>query len=102
MMEAVVYIIICIPTPTAGLMFYGFREARIRFPPTYRWQKGAVVEDYGDMVDLARAYTADKRIPSWTDRILVHSLADRCVIQLHHNFISPDEATCHEQKEGPR
>ncbi len=43
--------------------FFGFKEGPIRFPPTYRYERGS------------REYSAQKmRIPAWCDRVLWRSL----------------------------
>lgn len=67
-----------------------FEESRIRFPPSYRRKRGAE-GDCGDYTDTARvsgafttqiaaegeAQATGVRPPSYTDRILAHSLEDR-------------------------
>lgn len=46
-----------------GKVFQGFQEGSIRFPPTYKYDKGANLFD-----------TSEKqRCPAWTDRILFYS-----------------------------
>lgn len=44
-------------------IFSGFREAPIRFPPTYKYDVGTNVFDTSDKM----------RVPSWTDRIILKS-----------------------------
>ena len=51
-----------------GNVMYGFKEAPITFPPTYRYKKGS--SDY--MNDRGRA-------PSYTDRILVKSMGNTTI-----------------------
>ena len=68
-----------------GLALHGFREGRLCFPPSFRWIKGARA-DYGKEGAAAfdGCYTLRKksegakglRPPSYTDRVLVHSLPD--------------------------
>ena len=67
-----------------GLVLHGFREAPISFPPTFKWRVGASAEDYTERDVLEAAYVTGPRradaqpqwSPSYTDRILVHSLDD--------------------------
>lgn len=80
-----------------------FREGPIRFPPTYRWRpdRGAYMDyrsiddlklaysihgrDHGakratlssDRAELEPAQTSSHRTPSYTDRVLFHSLEDK-------------------------
>jgi hypothetical protein len=74
-----------------GLLFTGFREAPISFPPTFKFRVGASAEDYTERGALEAAYVTGARranaqpqwSPSYTDRILVHSLGDikhRCIL----------------------
>lgn len=46
-----------------GKVFQGFQEGNIRFPPTYKYDKGA------DRFDTSEK----QRCPAWTDRILFYS-----------------------------
>jgi len=67
----------------AGEVFPGFEEAPITFPPTYKFDKNAETYDTSDK----------RRIPSYTDRILIHSANDAEIQQtaygsLHHIQIS--------------
>ena len=43
-------------------VFEGFEEAKISFPPTYKYDPGTNIYDTSDKM----------RVPSWTDRILYH------------------------------
>lgn len=69
---------------------HSFEESRIRFPPSYRRKRGAEGDcgDYTDTARVSNAFTTqlvvEKRVeisgvrpPSYTDRILAHSLEDR-------------------------
>lgn len=70
----------------AGVALSGFREGPPTFPPTFKFNPGRSVEDYTNVSDLRYAYYIDKcarkatggsgesRPPSWTDRVLYHSL----------------------------
>ncbi len=72
----------------AGVAFHGFQEGPLAFPPTFKFHPGRSVEDYADVMDLRYGYQVrkgsdrmlrggspkDTRAPSWTDRILHHSL----------------------------
>jgi hypothetical protein len=64
-------------------VFAGFSEEAIRFPPSYRRMRGLEGDcgDYCDQTVLEGAYStavkgAGARVPSYTDRILLHSLTD--------------------------
>ncbi|KAF0688273.1 Aste57867_20143 [Aphanomyces stellatus] len=86
-----------------GIVFHDFDEARISFAPTYR-------RVLGTMLDLSHAWTADQltrlyttslgehkvRVPSYTDRILFHSLPDlrdrfACVHYTSAEFIATSD-----------
>lgn len=61
-------------------VFFGYREAPIAFPPSYRRVRGTVIpmEAPADMSDTQRYYTTtltngESRVPSYTDRILYRS-----------------------------
>jgi hypothetical protein len=71
----------------AGVALHGFQEGPLAFPPTFKFFPGRSVEDYADVTDLRYGYQVTKggkrpvsgspkgtRPPSWTDRILHHSL----------------------------
>lgn len=79
----------------AGVALFGFQEGPLAFPPTFKFFPGRLVEDYADVTDLRYGYQVTKgaralslpsmsdggggspgrsRPPSWTDRILYHSL----------------------------
>ena len=45
----------------AGRVFYGWSEADLKFPPTYKLNRGTA-----DVYDTS----AKQRVPSWTDRVL--------------------------------
>ncbi|KAJ3309408.1 inositol polyphosphate 5-phosphatase, partial [Blyttiomyces sp. JEL0837] len=51
-----------------GKVFLGFQEAKINFPPTYKFDKAG----NGDRYDTS----SKSRIPSWTDRILYKCKCD--------------------------
>jgi len=64
-----------------------FDESRIRFPPSYRRKHGDYCGDYTDTARVSGAFTmrvaaegeaeaTGVRPPSYTDRIIVHSLED--------------------------
>ncbi|KAG7387745.1 hypothetical protein PHYPSEUDO_013750 [Phytophthora pseudosyringae] len=89
-----------------GQIFYGFREAKIAFPPTFRRVRGAALNlDAGDwpMEELAECYTTvveghGTRVPSYTDRILFFSQLDmrhrlRCAV-----YASCEEVNCSDHK----
>ncbi|POM80991.1 Transmembrane protein [Phytophthora palmivora] len=67
-----------------GQIFYGFREAKIAFPPTFRRVRGTSLNlDVGNwpVEELADCYTTaveghGMRVPSYTDRILFFSQPD--------------------------
>ena len=73
-----------------GLLFYGWQEAEITFPPSFKWRVGASAGDYTDRGVLQTAYVTRRRgettiqwPPSYTDRILISSqseVADRHVV----------------------
>lgn len=65
----------------AGRVFHGFSEGELQWPAPFRWRRGAVAGDFTDPQRLAASYVLRKkgdgeRVPSYTDRILFHSLAD--------------------------
>jgi hypothetical protein len=74
----------------SGLVFSSFQEGSLAFPPTFKMHPGRTVEDYADVEDLRYGYmlvkgqeasTAagalkDLRPPSWSDRVLFHSLPE--------------------------
>jgi hypothetical protein len=76
-----------------GRVFFGFQEGRLTFPPSFKWCPGRLVEDFTDVEDLRYAYrtklegqASETRPPSWTDRVLFHSLPDlrhRLVLRLY-------------------
>nr|CAI9859007.1 Phytopthora agathidicda GPCR-INPP 2 [Phytophthora agathidicida] len=87
-------------------IFYGFREAKIAFPPTFRRVRGAALNlDAGSwpMEELAGCYTTaveghGMRVPSYTDRILHFSQPDmrhrlRCAV-----YASCEEVNCSDHK----
>ncbi|CAH0475761.1 unnamed protein product [Peronospora belbahrii] len=89
-----------------GQIFYGFREAKIAFPPTFRRVRGAALNfDAGNwpMEELMKCYTTvveghGKRVPSYTDRILFFSQPDmrhrlRCAV-----YASCEEVSCSDHK----
>ena len=64
-----------------GHVFVGFTEGPILFPPPFRWRRGGNAGDFTSVEKMAAAYVLKKkgdgeRVPSYTDRILFHSLAD--------------------------
>jgi hypothetical protein len=67
---------------SAGTSFSNFTEARIKFAPSYQRHDGpqGTVTNDGDMDDMREAFALQnkkdgkERVPSYTDRILVHSL----------------------------
>jgi hypothetical protein len=77
---------------SANEVFTGFKEMPAHFPPSYRRKKGHLRGDCGDYTDLQRLYSAyttnveednttpelkGMRPPSYTDRIIFHSLPDQ-------------------------
>lgn len=67
----------------AAQIFYGFREGRIAFPPSYRRKRGMSLKPDAKwtLPELAKQYTttikgAGDRVPSYTDRILFASQRD--------------------------
>ncbi len=73
-----------------SVVFTGFAESRIRFPPSYRRKRGEEGEcgDYTDTAKVSGAFTTQiageneaettgLRPPSYTDRIISHSLEDK-------------------------
>jgi hypothetical protein len=65
----------------AGQIFAGFAEGQLTFPPSFRWRCGGDAGDFLDEDRMASAYVLKKkgdgeRVPSYTDRILFHSLPD--------------------------
>ncbi|KAF1794540.1 Endonuclease/exonuclease/phosphatase [Phytophthora cactorum] len=80
-----------------GQIFYGFQEAKIAFPPTFRRVRGAALNlDAGNwsMEELSECYTTaveghGVRVPSYTDRILFFSQPDMrhdCAVLCMHLF----------------
>lgn len=74
-----------------GLLLHRFREAPIAFPPTFKWRVEASAEDCTEREVLKAAFVTGTRranaypqwSPSYTDRILVHSIGDvehRCIL----------------------
>jgi len=65
-------------------VFHGFNEHEIRFPPTYRRNRGADAScaNFSDVDSISKAYSTEvekkgqtvQRTPSYTDRILWHTL----------------------------
>jgi len=64
-------------------VLHDFHESTIRFPPTYRRMKGLVCKDFTDPEALKESYSwqvteadgsVSQRTPSYTDRILWHTL----------------------------
>ncbi|KAL4087334.1 hypothetical protein PRIC1_013227 [Phytophthora ramorum] len=89
-----------------GQIFYGFREAKIAFPPTFRRVRGAALNlDAGTwpVEELAECYTTaveghGMRVPSYTDRILYFSQSDmrhrlQCAV-----YASCEEVSCSDHK----
>ena len=69
----------------ARRVFLGFVEGQLTFPPTYKYERG--IYENGK-----RMYTSEKaRVPSWCDRVLVHSLPGREARLLW--YTSADEVT---------
>lgn len=68
-----------------GWVLYGFVEAPINFPPSFKWKPNASAGNFTDMPTLQDAYTTRKknkegqsalRPPSYTDRITCSSQRD--------------------------
>lgn len=68
-----------------GWVLYGFVEAPITFPPSFKWKTNASAGNFTDMATLQQAYTTRKkhkegqsalRPPSYTDRITCSSQRD--------------------------
>eukprot|EP00935_MAST-01C_sp_MAST-1C-sp1_P000562 g562.t1 len=84
----------------AGEVFAGFIEEPIAFPPSYRRKRGLEGDcaDYCDQKRLEGAFStevkgAGLRVPSYTDRILLHSLDDvRNRIQIHRHAVGANAA----------
>lgn len=57
--------------------FRGFREAPVRFYPTYKYDKGTSNYDSSEK----------QRVPSWTDRVLFRSHAGEKLQQLNYNAV---------------
>ncbi|KAF4319731.1 hypothetical protein BBO99_00003490 [Phytophthora kernoviae] len=87
-------------------IFYGFREAKIAFPPTFRRVRGAALNldaETWSVEELAECYTTaveghGMRVPSYTDRILYFSQPDmrhrlRCAV-----YASCEEVNCSDHK----
>lgn len=74
-----------------GTPYAGFRELDIRFPPTYRWERGK--EEFSNK---------KSQNPSYTDRILIRSLPrlEDSVAPLFYasdpsvNFVSGQDVSC--------
>uniref|UniRef100_M4B4J2 Inositol polyphosphate-related phosphatase domain-containing protein n=1 Tax=Hyaloperonospora arabidopsidis (strain Emoy2) TaxID=559515 RepID=M4B4J2_HYAAE len=90
----------------SGQIFYGFREAKIAFPPTFRRVRGAALkldEANWSIHELTKCYTTavaghGMRVPSYTDRILFFSQPDmrhrlRCAV-----YASCEEVSCSDHK----
>ncbi len=65
----------------AGQVFAGFLEGPLAFPPPFRWRRGGNGGNFTNEERLAGAYVLMKkgdgeRVPSYTDRVLYHSLPD--------------------------
>jgi hypothetical protein len=65
----------------AGQVFAGFAEGPLTFPPPFRWRRGGNAGNFTKDEQVAGAYVLMKkgdgeRVPSYTDRILFHSLPD--------------------------
>jgi hypothetical protein len=89
-----------------GQIFYGFREAKIAFPPTFRRVRGASLNldaNAWPVEELKECYTTaveghGMRVPSYTDRILFFSQVDmrhrlRCAV-----YASCEEVSCSDHK----
>ncbi|KAI9914936.1 hypothetical protein PsorP6_008298 [Peronosclerospora sorghi] len=89
-----------------GTLFFGFREAKIAFPPTFRRVRGQTLDldaETWSMEDLRACYTTTvvghgRRVPSYTDRILYFSQQDmrhrlRCAA-----YASCENVTCSDHK----
>ncbi|RLN54734.1 hypothetical protein BBJ28_00022511 [Nothophytophthora sp. Chile5] len=82
-----------------GSIFYGFREAKIAFPPTFRRVRGKALQldaETWPAAELAECYTTaveghGTRVPSYTDRILFFSQPD-----LRHRLHCAVYASCEE------
>ncbi|RLN87312.1 hypothetical protein BBJ28_00021740 [Nothophytophthora sp. Chile5] len=82
-----------------GSIFYGFREAKIAFPPTFRRVRGKELQldaETWPAAELAECYTTaveghGTRVPSYTDRILFFSQPD-----LRHRLHCAVYASCEE------
>ncbi|GES85260.1 inositol polyphosphate 5-phosphatase OCRL-1 isoform X1 [Rhizophagus clarus] len=66
-----------------GLIFNGFKEGEIKFPPTYKYNVGSI-----------ETFNYSKRIPGWCDRILYSSSRIESIV-LHqytsnNNYITSD------------
>lgn len=75
-----------------GMLFSGFKEAEITFPPTYKWHPGACADDFTVLSVVESAYKTGSRgggggsggdvnaddevVPCYMDRILFRSLPD--------------------------
>ena len=72
-----------------GNVFKGFREGKIRFKPTYKYDPGT------DTYDTSKK----QRIPAWTDRILYKPLNDEVRKRLRLcNYDSQDSLSCSDHK----
>jgi len=65
----------------AGQVFAGFVEGPLAFPPPFRWRRGGNAGSFTKDERVAGAYMLMKkgdgeRVPSYTDRVLFHSLPD--------------------------
>ncbi len=68
------------------LLLNSFEEPHLSFPPTYKYDQGSV-----DVFDSSEK----RRVPSWCDRILVHS--KQCSVKTL-SYDSVQEATCSDHK----
>jgi hypothetical protein len=72
-----------------GNVFQGFREGKIRFNPTYKFDPGT------DTYDTS----SKQRIPAWTDRILYKTLDDEVRTRLRLcNYDSQGSLNCSDHK----
>ena len=59
-----------------GKCLFGFQELPLQFPPSFKRDSRAAFESRNDLnpVDTTEGYYSKKRIPSYTDRVLIKSL----------------------------
>ena len=58
------------------IVFWGFREGAIQFPPSYRWKRGGDPGDYTDAAYLqSHAYTTSVDEPNIPDDASTHGVA---------------------------